>query len=79
LHVEGKSLRLAPCVPRTWPGFEVVLRHGSATYEIRVENPDGRESGVRAATLDGKAVQGHPLTIPLIDDGVRHRLCVVLG
>ena len=78
LHVQGSSLRLAPCIPRTWPGFEVTLRHGSATYEIRVENPDGRESGVRTAKLDGKAIDGRPLIIPLIDDGATRRLCVVL-
>ena len=78
LHVQGSSLRLAPCIPRTWPGFEVTLRHGSATYEIRVENPDGRESGVRTAKLDGTAIDGRPLIIPLIDDGATRRLCVVL-
>jgi cyclic beta-1,2-glucan synthetase len=79
LHVEGSSLRLTPCIPKAWPGFEVALRHGSATYEIRVENPDRRESGVRTAKLDGKAIHGRPLIIPLIDDGATRRLCVVLG
>jgi cyclic beta-1,2-glucan synthetase len=78
LHVQGRSLRLAPCIPGTWSGFEVTLRHGSATYEIRVENPDGRQSGVRTAELDGKAIHGRPLIIPLIDDGATRRLCVVL-
>ena len=78
LQVQGSSLRLAPCIPKAWPGFEMTFRHGSATYEIRVDNPDGRESGVRTAELDGKAICASPVVIPLIDDGAIHHVRVVL-
>jgi cyclic beta-1,2-glucan synthetase len=78
LQVRGSSLRLAPCIPKAWPGFEMTFRHGSATYEIRVDNPDGRESGVRTVELDGKAICASPVVIPLIDDGAIHHVRVVL-
>jgi cyclic beta-1,2-glucan synthetase len=78
LQVRGSSLRLAPCIPKAWPGFEMTFQHGSATYEIRVDNPDGRESGVRTAELDGKAICASPVAIPLIDDGAIHHVRVVL-
>jgi cyclic beta-1,2-glucan synthetase len=78
LRVQGDSFRLAPCIPGKWPGFEMTFRHGSATYEIRVENPDGRESGVRVAELDGRTIDTRPLTIPLVDDGTTRRLRIVM-
>lgn len=56
----------------------MTLRHGSATYKIQVENPDGCESGATTAELDGKAVDARPIVIPLIDDGATRRLRVVL-
>jgi cyclic beta-1,2-glucan synthetase len=76
---EGDRLRVDPCIPRAWPGFEAVLRHGSSRYEIRVENPDGVERGVAFATLDGDAVAERPPNLPLADDGAVHRVVIRLG
>jgi cyclic beta-1,2-glucan synthetase len=79
LRVEGTSLYLDPCIPRTWPGFELTFRHGSARYEILVENPDGIGRGIASAWLDEQAILGQPLHLPLADDGLTHRLRVRLG
>ena len=73
----GNTLRVAPCVPRGWPGFEVAYRHGSASYRIRVDNPAGVERGVRSVTVDGQPVPGG--TVPLLDDGREHDVRVELG
>ena len=76
---QGAMLILDPCIPRTWPGFEIAFRHGAARYEISVENPKGLSRGVSAADLDGKALSGTPVQIPLVDDGMVHRVRAVLG
>ncbi|WP_456085342.1 GH36-type glycosyl hydrolase domain-containing protein [Magnetospirillum molischianum] len=76
---EGDILILNPCIPRTWPGFELTLRHGSARYGISVENPDGVERGIAAAFLDDIAIDASPLRQILVDDGQIHRLRVRLG
>ena len=73
----GNTLRVEPCVPRGWPGFEVAYRHGSASYRIRVDNPAGVERGVRSVTVDGQSVSGS--TVPLLDDGREHHVRVELG
>jgi cellobiose phosphorylase len=73
----GNTLRVEPCVPRGWPGFEVAYRHGSASYRIRVDNPAGVEHGVRSVTVDGQAVSGG--TVPLLNDGREHNVRVELG
>jgi cyclic beta-1,2-glucan synthetase len=74
---EADRLRVEPCVPSGWPGFELTYRHGSATYHIMVENPTGVERGVRSVTLDGAEVAGG--VVALADDGRRHEVRVVMG
>ena len=79
LRVERTLLYLDPCIPKAWPSFEVILRHGSARYEILVENPDGVGQGIASAQLDEQAILEQPVRLPLADDGLTHRLRVRLG
>jgi cyclic beta-1,2-glucan synthetase len=76
-RVQGAFLLLDPCIPRAWPGFEIVYKYRSARYEIAVENPRGVSRGVASASLDGKALA--QARVPLADDGAVHRVGVVLG
>lgn len=78
VRVEGGVLHLDPCIPRSWPGFEVSLRCGASRYDIVVENPRGAQRGVTAADLDGVAVEARPVSVALKDDGRAHRLRVQL-
>jgi cyclic beta-1,2-glucan synthetase len=79
LRIEGDSLRLDPCIPRSWPRFELVVRRGTSRYEIVVENPKGVQRGIEAAALDGAQVSRSPLSIPFTDDGAVHHVLVRLG
>ncbi len=78
LRRHGDTLLVAPCIPAAWPGFSAVLRHGAARYDIVVENPHGVCAGVALIELDGVAVAGTG-PVPLVDDGARHQVRVVLG
>src|SRR5450755_2699545 len=60
IHLRGPVLRISPCIPRIWPGFEVTYRYGSSRYRIAVENPHGVNRGVAHATIDGQTVSGTP-------------------
>jgi cyclic beta-1,2-glucan synthetase len=73
----GATLLLNPCIPSSWPGFSVTLRHGRSRYEITVENPFGRGRGLSEVELDGKAVDAQ--AIPLVDDGATHVVRAVIG
>ena len=79
---QGGRLRIDPCVPRHWPGFEIDYRHRGARqltrYAIRVENPHGVCRGVGVLELDGKPLPAGE-AIALADDGGEHALRVVLG
>ena len=79
LRREGAFLLLAPCIPKHWPHFEIAFRHGTARYEITVENPGGVNRGIVHAELDGHALPAGPVRVKLCDDGKSHRLRAVLG
>ena len=77
LHQVGKALRINPCIPRDWPGYELTYRDGETSYRIRVENPDGVNRGVKRVTLDGEVLPGEE--IPLLGDGRWHKVHVQMG
>jgi cyclic beta-1,2-glucan synthetase len=79
LRMRGDVLDLDPCVPKSWPRFEMTLRFRSARYEILVENADGAGRGIASAVLDGTALTRRPLRVQLLDDGKTHALRVRLG
>lgn len=79
LRLHGAELLLAPCIPKSWPGFEVSLRFGATRYEIRVTNPAGVNCGIAAATLDGETRTERPLRLPLRDDAAPHLIELRLG
>ena len=49
-----EGLVVDPCIPSAWKGFEVVRQWRGATYNIHVENPHGKQKGIKSVTLNGK-------------------------
>ena len=74
---EGNTLRFEPCIPPSWPGFEMVYRHHSATYQIRIDNAAGTGRGVRWIELGGQRLPNG--AVPLLDDDKTHEVAVHLG
>jgi cyclic beta-1,2-glucan synthetase len=79
IQVLGAVLRISPCIPRTWPGFEIHYRYGSSGYRIAVENPQGVNLRIAQATMDGQTISGRPCDIALLDDGLEHQVHITLG
>ncbi|MEW6401113.1 MAG: glucoamylase family protein [Chloroflexota bacterium] len=77
LQKEGNKLRLKPCIPGTWPEYEIHYRFGKSMYHIRVENPQGVNSGLQSVSLDGNPRPDQ--TISLQDDGQEHYIIATLG
>jgi cyclic beta-1,2-glucan synthetase len=78
-RLRGERLNIEPCIPASWPGYEITFRYHSARYEIAIENPRRVSRGVTSLEVDGAAVPAEARQIDLIDDGVTHRVRVVLG
>jgi cyclic beta-1,2-glucan synthetase len=77
--VAGATLRLDPCVPRTWRDFEITFRHKTARYEVFVENHAGVCRGIARLQLDGQLLPHGSSQIALVDDGATHHVRVILG
>jgi cyclic beta-1,2-glucan synthetase len=77
LTLRSGSLRIDPCIPRSWRQYEIVYRAQGAEYHITVENPRGVSRGVQRLELDGV---GHPGNeIAVASDGSQHQIRVTLG
>src|SRR5437867_6524294 len=42
----GDHFTIDPCIPASWPGFELTLTHGGSRCRVQVRNPQGVEHGV---------------------------------
>jgi len=79
LRRHGNALVIDPCIPRAWPGFEIELRHGTARYQITVENPAGVCRGIVRAEIDGELSADPTDPVALVDDGAVHLVRITLG
>jgi len=77
LRLEDGHWRIDPNIPRRWPGFEMNVRDGRTSYDIRVENPQGVNRGVKQVLLDG-FLQEEAL-LPRLNDGGVHQVQIILG
>jgi cellobiose phosphorylase len=76
-QLRGDTLRLEPCIPSSWPGFEMKYCHGSTTYRILVDNSAGNGRRVQSVELDGQRLPNG--IVPLIDDSKTHEVRVILA
>jgi len=73
---EAKGLRLEPHLPTVWKTLCVRRRFRGATYQVYVDNQQGRNQGVRSMTVDGKRVGGQ--VVPPAGDSAAHIVQVLL-
>lgn len=77
LRRHGAFFSVEPCIPSSWPGYQITWRHRTTHYEIVVSNPQRCCQGVVTAAIDGRSVA--PRAIPLWDDGQHHRVDILMG
>ncbi|MFP4974660.1 GH36-type glycosyl hydrolase domain-containing protein [Paenibacillus sp. CN-4] len=77
IQADFDGLKVDPCIPSEWDGFEITRVFRGDTYVIEVKNPQHVSKGVARLTLDGQPVEGNVIT-PASDGGV-HRVVVELG
>ena len=71
------GLKVDPCIPHTLSGFTVTRRFRGAVYHITVDNAAGVQHGIKAVTVDGKAISGNVL--PLAAAGAEVTVQVTMG
>jgi len=72
-----QGLKINPCIPREWDGFQVVRKFRNAVYRITVKNPEHVSTGIKKISVDNKIQQSN--TVPVFDDNKVHKVEVVMG
>jgi cellobiose phosphorylase len=67
IRPEHDGLRVDPCLPSDWPGFEATRRFRGATYRIEVRKERGVSGRVSTLTVDGRDLRG--TVIPVAPPG----------
>ena len=58
IRPEHEGLRIDPCLPSDWEGYEAVRRFRGATYRISVRKPVGITGRITALLVDGRQIDG---------------------
>lgn len=58
-----EGLRVDPCIPSAWPGFEATVRVGSRQVHLRVDNPNRVSRNVASMTVNGEAIEGNVVVV----------------
>jgi cellobiose phosphorylase len=67
----GATVTLAPCLPPSWPRFELTYRYGRSALHVIVENTHANAAPGRPS-MDGRTLTGTELH--LVDDGRTHEV-----
>ena len=76
LRVEAGRLRLKPCLPPEWPGFNLRYRHLGTTYAIAVIQGKDADRPIEGIGLSLDGVIQEDATLALVDDGQEHQVVV---
>ena len=71
------GLSIDPCVPKDFGDFELTRKFREGTYNIKVQNPDKVEKGIKRITVDGKAIDG--CVIPYVKGKETYDVVVTMG
>ena len=77
IRPEMDGLRLDPCIPAVWPGFNATRQFRGKTIEIEVQNPKGVCKGVEVVTLNGSPLPGNLLPVEKLTDV--NKVVVLMG
>jgi len=59
-----EGLMIDPVIPSSWKQIKIYRKFRNTLYVINVENPEGKESGIKSIEVNGKPISGNilPLT-----------------
>ncbi len=69
-HLEGEYLRLAPRLPKAWPGFKLHYRYRQTVYHITITRLTADSTVEHRLSLDGRVLPD--TNLPLCDDRREH-------
>ena len=57
VKVKNKIMSINPCIPKDWKEYFIRFKYGNSIYNIKVLNPNGKNTGVEKVLLDGEETE----------------------
>ena len=77
IQPQYNGLKIDPCIPNDWKGFEINRKFRNAVYKIKVSNPKNLSKGIQKLIINGKEIKGN--LIPVAVAGTVNIVEAVLG
>lgn len=75
-NIEQGVLKINPCIPKEWKEYSIRYRFKNSIYNIKVKNPNSKNTGVDKMLLNGEEVENKE--IKLVDNGKVNEIEVVM-
>ena len=76
LKIKNGILSINPCIDSTWKEYMVKYKFKNTIYNIKVRNPNNKQTGITSFKLNGQEIENKQ--IKLIDDGRINEIEVVM-
>ena len=73
--IENGCIKIAPCIPKDWKEYQIQYKWKDSVYNIKIENPNGKNTGVTKVILDGNEIENN---IKLIGDRRIYNIEVIM-
>lgn len=74
LRPDPEGIRIAPSIPKGWEHLEIEKDFRGKHLHIRIENPDGRESGFQKLILNGRELDSSYVPAGILEEENEIRL-----
>ncbi len=64
LKIKDNILSINPCISRDWKEYEIKYKYGESIYNIKVLNPNGKNTGVSKITINEQETENQILLDP---------------
>ena len=76
LKIEKGYLSIQPSIPKEWEAYSIQYKYQSTIYNIRVKNPERRNTGVSEFKYNGEIIEKKE--IKLVDNGKINEIEVIM-
>ena len=63
IQIEKGVLKMNPCISNEWKEYEVKLKYGESIYNIKVKNPNGKNTGIEKFLYNGDIIEEKQIKI----------------
>lgn len=76
LKIQNKTLKIEPCIESSWEEYTINYKYGTSIYNIKIKNPNGKNTGVEKFILNGNEIEEKE--IKLQDNGKVYDIEVIM-